>query len=121
MNKKPKITIIVPVYNVENYLPKCLDSLINQTIKDLEIICINDGSTDKSLNILKEYAQNDNRIIVIDKENEGQGICRNYGIKIDKLRLGIFHPAYNKPYLLEVPYLENEINTIFNLRSEVIF
>lgn len=46
---------------------------------------------------------------------------RNYGIKIDKLRLGIFHPTYNKPYLLEVPYLENEINTIFNLRSEVIF
>jgi len=46
---------------------------------------------------------------------------RNYGIKVDKLRLGIFHPTYNKPYLLEVPYLENEINTIFNLRSEVIF
>ena len=46
---------------------------------------------------------------------------RNYSIKVDKLRLGIFHPTYNKPYLLEVPYLENEINTIFNLRSEVIF
>ena len=46
---------------------------------------------------------------------------RNYGIKVDKLRLGIFHPTYNKPYLLEVPYLESEINSIFNLRSEVIF
>ncbi len=52
---KIMISIIVPVYNVENYLGKCLDSLINQTYKDIEIICINDGSTDNSLNILREY------------------------------------------------------------------
>ena len=54
-----KISIIVPMYNVEKYLLKCLDSLVNQTLKDIEIICINDGSTDNSLEILNNYAQND--------------------------------------------------------------
>ena len=58
---------------------------------------------------------------IYDWKRSDKIIARNYGIKVDKLRLGIFHPTYNKPYLLEVPYLENEINTIFNLRSEVIF
>ena len=72
-----KVSIIVPVYNVEEYLVKCLDSLVNQTLKEIEIICINDGSTDNSLEILQAYAQKDSRIIVIDKENEGQGIARN--------------------------------------------
>ena len=66
-----KITVIVPVYNVENYLNKCLDSLINQTYKNLEIIVINDGSTDNSGIICQEYAQKDNRIIYIEKENGG--------------------------------------------------
>ncbi len=77
----PKISIIVPVYNVEKYLSTCLDSLINQTLKDIEIICINDGSTDNSLNILNEYAQKDTRIVVIYKENSGPGSCRNLGIE----------------------------------------
>ncbi|MBO7244902.1 MAG: glycosyltransferase [Alphaproteobacteria bacterium] len=77
----PKISIIVPVYNVEQYLPKCLDSLINQTLKDIEIICVNDGSTDGSLSVLKDYAQKDKRIRIIDKENSGPGACRNMGIE----------------------------------------
>ena len=80
-NIMPKISIIVPVYNVEKYLSTCLDSLINQTLKDIEIICVNDGSTDNSLNILNEYAKNDPRIIVINKENSGPGACRNLGIE----------------------------------------
>lgn len=80
MDKKVKVSIIVPVYNVEKYLTRCLDSLINQTLKDTEIICINDGSTDSSLKILKEYQQKDNRITIIDKENQGQSIARNIGI-----------------------------------------
>ena len=69
---KIMISIIVPVYNVENYLGKCLDSLINQTYKDIEIICINDGSTDNSLNILREYEQIDSRIIIIDQKKIGR-------------------------------------------------
>ena len=76
-----KITIIVPVYNVENYLPQCLDSLINQTLREIEIICINDGSTDNSLNILQQYAKLDKRIKVIDKENEGVSTARNTGLE----------------------------------------
>lgn len=76
-----KVSIIVPVYNVEKYLRKCLNSLINQTLKDIEIICINDGSTDKSLEILEEYKNRDSRIILLNQENSGQSIARNNGIK----------------------------------------
>ena len=62
-----KISVIVPVYNVEPYLPQCLDSLIEQTFNDIEIICVNDGSTDGSLNVLNHYAAKDSRIKVIHK------------------------------------------------------
>lgn len=79
-----KVSIIVPVYNVEKYLRKCLDSLINQTLKDIEIICINDGSTDKSLEILEEYKNRDSRIILLNQENSGQSVARNRGIEIAK-------------------------------------
>ena len=75
-----KITVIVPVYNVEHYLDKCLDSLISQTYKNLEIIVINDGSTDNSGAICQEYARKDNRIIYIKKENGGQSEARNMGL-----------------------------------------
>ena len=79
---KPKISVIIPVYNVEKYLAECLDSVANQTLKDIEIICVNDGSTDNSLLILKEYASKDSRIKIIDKENEGLGYTRKAGLKI---------------------------------------
>ena len=79
----PKVSIIVPVYNTEAYLKKCLDSLVNQTLSDLQIICINDGSTDGSLSVLHHYENNDNRIQVIDfKENKGVSFARNAGINI---------------------------------------
>lgn len=74
------ISVIIPVFNAEKYISNCLESIINQSFKNLEIICINDGSTDGTLNILEEYSKNDNRIKVISKENEGQGIARNIGI-----------------------------------------
>jgi len=76
-----KISVIVPIYNVEKYLKECLDSIINQTFQDIEIILINDGSTDNSLQIMQEYAKNDSRIIIINQENKGQSISRNSGIK----------------------------------------
>ena len=78
----PSISIIIPVYNVEKYLKECLDSIVNQTFRDFEIICINDGSTDSSPEILNKYAQKDNRFIVISQENQGQGVARNRGIEI---------------------------------------
>ena len=77
-----KISVILPVYNVAIYLRECLDSIINQTLSDLEIICINDGSTDNSLDILREYEKNDKRIIVVDKKNEGLSVTRNLGITL---------------------------------------
>ena len=75
-----KISVIVPVYNVEPYLPQCLDSLIEQTFNDIEIICVNDGSTDGSLDVLNHYAAKDSRIKVIDKPNGGVSSARNCGL-----------------------------------------
>lgn len=75
------VSIIVPVYNVEQYLAYCLDSVLAQTYPHLEIICINDGSTDSSLSILKRYADRDRRIIVISQENKGLSASRNVGLK----------------------------------------
>ena len=81
----PKISVIIPVYNTEQYLKKCLDSVCKQTFKDIEIICINDCSPDSSLEILKEYQKNDHRIKIIDfKENKGGSAVRNEGIKLAK-------------------------------------
>ena len=76
-----EISIIVPVYNVEKYLARCLESIINQTYQNLEIICVNDGSTDNSLQILNNYAAKDKRIIVINQENKGLSAARNAGLK----------------------------------------
>ena len=64
----PKVSIVVPIYNVEDYLEECLESVVRQTLEDIEIICINDGSTDRSMEILKTYAAADARIIVVDKK-----------------------------------------------------
>lgn len=77
----PKVSIVVPVYNSARFLPQCLDSLINQTYQNIEVLCVNDGSTDHSLEILKEYAARDARIQVFTKENEGKGAAsaRNMG------------------------------------------
>lgn len=76
----PELSVIIPVYNVEKYLRECLDSVVNQTFKDIEIILIDDGSTDKSLDICKEYAQKDNRIKIIRQENKGLSAARNTGL-----------------------------------------
>lgn len=75
-----KVSVIIPVYNVEKYLTRCLQSVCGQTMKDIEIICVNDGSTDRSLQILQEYAQQDGRIKVINQENQGLSVARNVGI-----------------------------------------
>ena len=78
----PKISIIVPVFRVEKYLPVCLDSLRAQTLRDIEIICVDDGSPDRSRAILNEYAALDSRIVVVAKENGGLSSARNAGIRV---------------------------------------
>ncbi len=77
-----KVSIIIPVYNTESYIDECLDSVLSQTLREMEIICVNDGSPDNSISILKDYAAKDSRIIIIDKENEGVGKARNDGMRV---------------------------------------
>lgn len=77
-----KISVIVPVYNTEKYLKKCIDSILNQSFKEFEIIIVNDGSTDRSADILEEYKTKYDNIVVINKKNEGQGVARNKALEI---------------------------------------
>lgn len=84
MKNNIKVSIIVPIYNTGKYLPKCLDSLKNQTLQEIEILCINDGSTDNSLEILNRYKKEDSRFKIINQENQGQSVARNNGIKAAK-------------------------------------
>ena len=74
------VSIIVPIYNVEKYLRQCLDSILRQTFRPLEIILVNDGSTDNSGAICQEYEARDNRIVYLEKENEGVSEARNLGL-----------------------------------------
>lgn len=78
----PKISIIVPVYNAEEYIKKCINSILNQTFGEIEVILINDGSTDRSLEILREYESKDSRIRIINQNNSGPSVARNKGIKV---------------------------------------
>ena len=111
-----KITVIVPVYNVENYLNKCLDSLINQTYKNLEIIVINDGSTDNSGKICQEYAQKDNRIIYIEKENGGQSEARNMGL--DRMT-GSYVTFVDSDDWVELDYVEVLYNKLIEYQADI--
>lgn len=104
-----KVSIIVPVYNMEKYLKKCMDSLVNQTLKDIEIIAVNDGSTDNSLDILKKYEENYPKIIkIIDQENGGISVARNNALDVatgkyigfvdsdDFIKIDMFEKLYDK-------------------------
>ena len=111
-----KITIIVPVYNVEHYLDKCLDSLINQTYKNLEIIVINDGSIDNSGIICQEYAQKDNRIVYIEKENGGQSEARNMGL--DRMT-GSYVTFVDSDDWIELDYVEILYKKITEYQADI--
>ena len=78
----PKVSLLVPICNVERYLRECLDSAVAQTLKDIEIICINDGSTDSSPDIIREYMERDPRVKMIDKANSGYGDSMNCGLEM---------------------------------------
>ena len=110
------ITVIVSVYNVETYLNKCLDSLINQTYKNLEIIVINDGSTDNSGEICQEYAQKDNRIIYIEKENGGLSDARNVGL--DKMT-GSYVTFIDSDDWVELDYVEILYKKIIEYQADI--
>lgn len=115
----PKISIIIPIYNAEKYLRQCFDSVINQTFKNIEIICLNDGSSDNSLKIIEEYQQKDKRVILVDLEqNKGISNARNEGIKCAKGNYVTFVDSddYIEPDYIE--YLYNILKT-FNCKMSV--
>lgn len=87
---KVKISVIIPVYNMEDYLEQCLDSVLLQTLGDIELVCVNDGSTDSSLDILRSYAEKDERVVIYDRPNTGVGRARNDGIDRAKGEFVIF-------------------------------
>lgn len=107
--KEILVTVIVPCYNVEKYIEKGLNSLINQTLKDIEIIVINDGSNDNTLKILNEFKKNDKRIRIIDKKNEGVSAARNIGLKEAKGKYICFMDSDD---WLEKDFLEKMYNKI---------
>lgn len=104
----PRVSVIIPVYNVEQYLRECLDSVVNQTLREIEIICVDDGSTDNSMAILKEFAKKDHRITILHQENLHAGVARNAGLAIargeylsfldsdDFFELNMLEEMYNK-------------------------
>ena len=100
------ISIVIPVYNIEKYLKECLDSLINQTFKDFEVICVNDGSKDNSLEILNKYSKKDSRFKVVSQENGGSGSARNNGLSraLGKYVQFLDGDDYFEPQMLETMY-----------------
>jgi len=111
-----KITVIVPVYNVENYLNKCLDSILKQTYQNLEIIVVNDGSTDNSGTICQEYAQKDNRIVYIEKENGGLSDARNAGL--DRMT-GSYVTFVDSDDWIEQDYVEVLYNKLTEYQADI--
>ena len=138
---KPLVSVIVPIYNVEKYLSKCIESIINQTLSNIEIILINDGSTDSSGVIADNYAKNDSRIKVIHKKNGGQGSARNIGIELasgeyigfvdsdDWIDLDMYEKLYNAAMNSRASIAicnrkvldeNNNIKTVVNIKKKII-
>lgn len=119
-----KLSVIIPCYNVEKYLRPCLDSVINQTLTDIEIICVNDGSTDKTLQIIEEYSRKDSRIKVISQENKGLSGARNTGLKHVTSEYCYFLDSddYIEPNLLKNAYdvLQNTDVDYYCFGSEIL-
>lgn len=105
------VSVIIPIFNCQEYLARCLDSIINQTYEDLEIILINDGSTDKSFEICKEYADRDKRVVVKSIENSGSSIARNEGIRISK---GEYIMFVDSDDYIDSTLVEELLNAIYN-------
>lgn len=117
-NTNDLISIIIPIYNVEQHLNHCLNSVLKQTYTNLEIICINDGSTDNSINILNEFKEKDNRIKIINKQNEGLSSARNSGLKVFTGKYVFFLDSddYIHPQTIEI--LHNSVTSTKTKISE---
>lgn len=111
------VSIIVPIYNVEKYLTRCIESIVNQTYRYLEIILINDGSTDNSYEICKRYSEQDNRIVLINKENAGSASAKNYGLKIAK---GNYISFVDSDDFIELDMIEYMLDTIKKFDTDIV-
>ena len=110
-----KISVIIPIYNMEEYLPQCLDSIVSQTLREIEILCIDDGSTDGSEEVLKLYCNRDSRIRVIKQNNQGVSCARNLGIEEASGKYVIFMDPddwYPDKEILETLYVGAEKNNV---------
>lgn len=128
----PKVSVIVPVYNVEQYLEKCVNSLINQSLKNIEIILVDDGSTDKSSEICDDFSEKYENVIAVHKENAGQGQARNYGLSLAR---GEYIGFVDSDDWVDVDYYEklyalckkNDLDMcvcerrVFNEKDEIIY
>lgn len=116
---KPKVSVIVPVYNVEEYLPRCLDTLVGSTLKDIEIILINDGSPDNSEKIIKKYQKKfEDKIIYHKKVNEGQAIARNYALDIAK---GEYITFVDSDDFIDITMLEKLYNKGKEENADIVY
>ena len=125
-----KLSVIIPCYNTEKYIKKCLDSVLNSTLKDIEVIVINDGSKDSTLDIIKSYK--DKRLIIIDKKNDGVAMARNDGIKKatgeyitfidsdDYIESTMYEEMYNKAKELDLDMIACDINIIYPDKEVVV-
>ena len=117
MDTMKKVSVIVPVYNVEKYLTRCLDSIVGQTYKNLEIICVNDGSPDNSAEILVRYAKKDERIILISQENQGLSGARNAGLEVATGEYTVFVDSDD---WIEYNTIETAVNAAENDKVEMV-
>lgn len=113
----PLVSVIIPVYNVEKYLRECLDSVVNQTLKDIEIICIDDGSTDGSLDILNEYKEKDNRFKILTQKNLKAGVARNNGLKV---ATGEYLSFLDSDDIFELTMLEDMYNMAIRDNADTV-
>ena len=112
-----KVSVVMPVYNAEKYLAKAIESMLSQTLKEIELILVNDGSKDNSLKICEEYKNKDNRVTLIDKKNEGACIARNTGI--EKAR-GKYIQLVDADDYIENNMLEEQYNLAEKTNAEVV-
>ena len=118
-NNKSLVSIIVPVYNVQQWLNKCIDSLISQSYKNIEVLLINDGSTDRSGEICDEYSSKDSRIKVIHISNNGQSVARNKGLHISKGEYVLFIDSDD--YLCDREIIKKFVNILNNSKCDFIY
>lgn len=116
MHKK-KVSIIVPIYNTEDYLEKCIESILEQTYDNLEIILVNDGSSDSSLNICKKYESLDSRIVIIDKKNGGLSSARNAGLDAC---IGEYITFVDSDDFIEKETIEHLVNTAYKYKADIV-